>query len=114
MIVIVLGKDALNDGCEQPKSVFGGGHNKQKGRRDQIHALAVPDERVTPRVGEEDFVELADTRPFAEENIIGQCAANIHLNLGDDVGVVVLARDEIVIVTGDTESCGATALGPNF
>lgn len=71
VVVVVAREDVFNHAGEDPEGVFGGGHNKEEGAGDEIHALAVAYFWVAAGVGEEDFVKFGDAGAFAEENVVG-------------------------------------------
>lgn len=113
-IVVVSRKDGFDHGGEKPEGVFGGGHDEQEGGGDEVHALAVSDFGVAAGVGEEDFVEFGDAGAFAEEDVIGEGAGDVHLDLEGDGGIVGAVGDEVVVVAWDAEGGGAGAFGPDF
>jgi len=113
-VEVVWREDVFDYGDEDPEGVFGGWDEEEEVRGDEVHALAVADVWVAAGVGEQDFVEFGYAEAGAEEDVVGEGAGDVHLDLLDDGFVVEGAVHELFVVAGNTHGRGAAALGPNL
>jgi len=116
-VIIVCWEYVLDHAGKDPECVFGCGHDEQEVGRYQVHALAVTNDSITTSIGQEDLVEFSNARALAEEDVVGEGAVYVHLDLGNDGRVNRLAGsvvDKVIVVTRDTKSRRPAALCPDL
>lgn len=110
---VAWGENVFDEGGEEVKRVFFGGHDEEEGGGEEVHALAVADCGVAEGVGREDLAELGGAGAEAEEDVGRESAGDVLFDLGESVRVG-REGEEGLVVAGDAEGAGAGAFGPDL